>query len=93
MNLDHIVTVKIPFENERQAGIAKNSISVDPVLKKDEISVDFSLSDNVLLCKFAGVSDRVIRVAICNCLDNVKTIIETIDVFEGQENVVFENSA
>lgn len=90
MALDHIVKLRIPFENERQAEIAKNSIGADPVLKKDEISVSFVNEDAVLVCEFAGVSDRVIRVAISNCVDNLKTIIETIDEFDGQENTIFE---
>lgn len=90
MALDHIVKLRIPFENSRQAQIACNSISVDPVLKKDEIFVEFDTDDNELRCEFAGVSDRVIRVAISNCLDNIKTIIETIDEFDGREKTVFE---
>lgn len=89
MALDHIVKLRIPFETSRQAQIACNSISVDPVLKKDEISVDFTTDGAVLHCEFAGVSDRVIRVAISNCVDNIKTIIETIDEFDGKEGVVF----
>lgn len=90
MALDHIVTLRIPFENERQAEIAKNSIGADPVLKKDEISVSFVAEGSVLVCEFAGVSDRVIRVAISNCVDNLKTIIETMDEFDGQESTIFE---
>lgn len=87
--LDHIVKIDIPFQSSRQASIACNSISVDPVLKKDEISVEYEAQDNILKCTFAGVSDRVIRVAISNAIDNIKTIVECMDEFDGQENTLF----
>lgn len=87
--LDHQVSIDIPFETPRQAEIACKTISVDPVLKKDEISVDYEAHQNVLKCTFAGVSDRVIRVAISNAIDNIKTIIECMDEFDGQENTKF----
>ncbi|KAM9916959.1 hypothetical protein OXX59_009665 [Metschnikowia pulcherrima] len=88
-SLDHIVTLRIPFENARQAQIARNAIAVDPVLKKDEISVDFTANNDTLVARFAGVSDRVIRVAVSNSIDNIKTIIETIDEFDGEKDTVF----
>lgn len=90
-SLDHVVTINIPFENAKQAEIARNTIAVDPVLKKDEISVDFSTDGATLIARFAGVSDRVIRVAVSNSIDNIKTIIETIDEFDGEKDTVFEN--
>ncbi|SGZ47339.1 CIC11C00000001773 [Sungouiella intermedia] len=88
--LDHVVTLNIPFETARQASIACKSISVDPVLKKDEISVDYEAVENIMKCTFAGVSDRVIRVAISNAIDNIKTIVECMDEFDGQEAKQFE---
>lgn len=91
MALDHIVTLRIPFETTKQAEIARNAIAVDPVLKKNEISVTFECDGHELLCTFAGVSDRVIRVSISNCIDNIKTIIETMDEFDGQRETVFVN--
>lgn len=93
MALDHIVTIQIPFETEKQASIARNSIAADPVLKKNEISVEFVAEGNVLQCKFAGVSDRVIRVAISNCIDNIKTVIETIEEFDGQKDTLFKKDS
>lgn len=89
MPLDHIVRLAIPFENDRQALIAQRVISVDPVLKAHEISVSFSASSAVLSAVFAGVSDRVIRVAISSCIDNIKTIIETMDEFDGERDTIW----
>lgn len=91
--LDHVINIDIPFESAQQASIAQRSISVDPVLKKDEITVNYLTSGAVLHCEFSGVSDRVIRVAISNAIDNIKTIIECMDEFDGEEATIFENQS
>lgn len=88
--LDYIVTLDIPFENEKQAQIAQRTMSVDPILKKNEITVDYSVQSNLLTCKFAGISDRVIRVAVSSAIDNIKTIIECMEEFDGKEKTIFE---
>lgn len=88
--LDHIVTLDIPFETDKQAEIAMRTISVDPVLKENEISVKYSTQSNLLICRFAGISDRVIRVAISSAIDNIKTIIECMDEFDGRKSDHFE---
>lgn len=90
MSLEHKLTLNIPFETVSQAQIAQRTILVDPVLKKNEISVDYSVQDSQLVCEFAGVSDRVIRVAISNAIDNIKTIIECMDEFDGEKDTLFE---
>ncbi|CAH6723455.1 EKC/KEOPS complex subunit Pcc1p [[Candida] jaroonii] len=83
MSLDYKLKISIPFENNNQAEIAGNSLRPDPILKADEMTVDFSTDNEKLICYFQGVSDRVIRVAVSNVLDNIKTIIECIEQFEG----------
>lgn len=90
MPLDHKLTLNIPFETAEQAHIAQRAISVDPVLKKNEISVEYSVHESQLVCAFAGASDRVIRVAISNAIDNIKTIIECMDEFDGEKDTLFE---
>lgn len=90
MSLDHQLTLKIPFETAEQAVIAQKTISVDPVLKKNEITVEYTVEGTQLVCLFAGASDRVIRVAISNAIDNIKTIIECMDEFDGQKDTLFE---
>lgn len=90
MSLDHQLTLNIPFETTAQAYIAQRAISVDPVLKKNEITVEYSVEETQLVCAFSGASDRVIRVAISNAIDNIKTIIECMDEFDGAKNTLFE---
>lgn len=89
MSLDYKLKITIPFENEHQAEIAGNSLRPDPILKADEMTVDFLNDKETLICFFQGISDRVIRVAVSNVLDNIKTIIECFEEFEGKEDRVF----
>ncbi|VEU20039.1 DEKNAAC100597 [Brettanomyces naardenensis] len=80
--LTHTLEFKIPFENEKQSIIAKNSLSPDPLLKPDELKVSFSNDGNVLKITFRGTSDRMIRVAANNIMDNLKTVLECFEVFD-----------
>ena len=86
MSLTHKISLNIPFETARQAEIACETLKPDPILKADELSVDFLHEEAVLKCNFVVVSDRVIRVAVSNVIDNIKTIIECMDEFDGMEN-------
>ncbi|CAK7895493.1 EKC/KEOPS complex subunit Pcc1p [[Candida] anglica] len=92
MSLDYKITLRIPFETEKQAIIARETLSPDPILKGTEMSVSYSADKSVLVCQFAGVSDRVIRVAVSNVIDNIKTIIECMDEFDGKKEFLFEES-
>lgn len=85
MSFDHSLTLDIPFQTSRQASIACNTLSPDPILKANELTVDYSTKESHLLVKFDGASDRVIRVAISNVIDNLKTIIECMDEFDEPE--------
>ncbi|KAI5960773.1 PCC1 [Candida pseudojiufengensis] len=84
------LTLNIPFETSRQAEIAKNTLIPDPVLKSDELKIEYHTSVNNLLVTISGISDRVIRVSISNVLDNIKTIVECMDQFDGKEDSEWE---
>ena len=81
----YTLELNIPFETFNQAVIAKNTLSPDPILRSDELTIDYATDSNNLKVKFSGVSDRVIRVAISNMIDNIKTIIECMDEFDGKK--------
>ena len=85
MSLPYTLELNIPFETFNQAAIAKNTLSPDPILRSDELTIDYATDSNNLKVKFSGVSDRVIRVAISNMIDNIKTIIECMDEFDGKK--------
>lgn len=83
------LTITIPFETEKQAEIAQSLLSPDPILKVNELHAEYNAKGTKLVCSFVGVSDRVLRAAVTNTLDNIKTIIECFDEFEGKEDVLF----
>ncbi|KAI3406448.1 PCC1 [Candida oxycetoniae] len=85
-----VIEQAIPFETSRQANIARNSLSPDPVLKQSELNVDFDVENTSLICTFSGISDRVIRVSISNVIDNIKTIIECFDEFDGNKSCIWD---
>lgn len=86
--LSHQVSISIPFESEKQALIACRSLSPDLILRSTELSVSCRSSSRDLICEFSGTCDRVIRVAISSVIDNLKTIIECMDEFDGKEDVI-----
>ncbi|CCH43823.1 L antigen family member 3 [Wickerhamomyces ciferrii] len=76
--------LKIPFETAKQSKIAQNTLQPDPILRPADIDVKYSTEEEILVIKFDAVSDRVLRVAISSVLESLKTVIETIDEFEGK---------
>lgn len=56
-------------------------MSPDPILKPTELNVNYSNIENNLIIKFNGVSDRVIRVAANNVMENLKTVVECFEEF------------
>ncbi|KAG7693090.1 hypothetical protein KL930_004825 [Ogataea haglerorum] len=54
----------------------------DPTLKPSELQAAYTVDDNVLTITFDGVSERVIRVAANNTIENLKTVIECLEEFE-----------
>ncbi|ABN68581.1 predicted protein [Scheffersomyces stipitis CBS 6054] len=88
--LSSTLSLSVPFENEKQATIACKSLSPDPILKADELVVTYKTEGSSLVLKFEGISDRVIRVAISNFIDNLKTVVECMDEFDGKKDFLFE---
>lgn len=53
-------------------------------MKPSDISVQYSTEGEIFIAKFEALSDRVLRVAVSSVLESLKTVIETIDEFEGK---------
>lgn len=81
---------KHTIPNSKTSNHSQNSLKPDPVLKTSELKIDYEAEENILRCIFSGISDRVIRVSISNVLDNLKTVIECIDEFEGKKDSLWE---
>ncbi|RLV90709.1 EKC/KEOPS complex subunit PCC1 [Spathaspora sp. JA1] len=90
-DLPYKVTLRIPFSTTEHAEIAKNTLSPDPIVKSiQEFNINYQVKDNLLIILFEGVSNRIIRVTISNTIDNLKTILECIDEFDGLQDSTFE---
>lgn len=81
MAFSHRLQFCIPFESERQSTIAANSLSPDPMLRPEELTVDYHTDGPQLHITFEGASDRIIRVAANNVMENLKTVIECFEDF------------
>ncbi|SCV02582.1 LAMI_0H00804g1_1 [Lachancea mirantina] len=77
--LSHTLSLNIPFENERQAEIAVNALSPDPILKPQDFHIIYTKNASDLSILFSAVDDRVLRVGVSSIIESVKTVIETID--------------
>ena len=42
MSLPYTLELNIPFETFNQAAIAKNTLSPDPILRSDELTIDYA---------------------------------------------------
>ncbi|ESX01854.1 hypothetical protein HPODL_05114 [Ogataea parapolymorpha DL-1] len=82
MVFSHRLSYRIPFCSAKQARIAQGSLQPDPTLKPSELQAVYTVDDNVLTITFDGVSERVIRVAANNTIENLKTVIECLEEFE-----------
>ncbi|KAH3669350.1 hypothetical protein OGAPHI_001471 [Ogataea philodendri] len=80
--VDQLKVLEIPFESAQQAKIAQDSLNPDSTLKPDQVQTSFSVSENVLQIVFDGVSERAIRVAANNTIENLKTVLECMEEFE-----------
>ncbi|KAH3898959.1 related to Polarized growth chromatin-associated controller 1 [Saccharomycodes ludwigii] len=74
-------TLKIPFQNAKQAHIAKQVLEPDPVLNPNDFHMDYIIGtpSSTLVIIFHSVDDRLLRVGVNNCIESIKTIIETFD--------------
>lgn len=84
------LALDVPFETLRQAEIACKSLLPDPILKASELNIVFSTNGSHLICSFEAMTDRVLRVALSNTLDNLKTIVETMENFDDKRDTLFQ---
>lgn len=72
-------TIKVPFENDRQANVAYQSLNPDPELKPDQLTRKIVQNDNTLEITFQAVSDRNLRVGVNSFMDNLNVVVECLD--------------
>ena len=62
-----------------QANIAKKVLEPEPILRPDDLQVEYFTMDNCLIIDFKSIDDRVLRVGISSIIDSLKTILEAMD--------------
>jgi EKC/KEOPS complex subunit PCC1/LAGE3 len=71
--------VRIPFETERQALIAKQTIEPDPELRSQDLQKTLNVDGTQLVASFAASTDRNLRVAVNAFMDNINLVAECLD--------------
>lgn len=72
-------TVRIPFENDKQAHVARETLNPDPELRAQELRKTLTVEDSQLVARFEASTDRNLRVAVNSFMDNVNLVVECID--------------
>ena len=74
--------LEIPFDTERAAEIAYNSLRVDPEPKRSGSRKELTLSGKTLCAQFNCAEARTLRVSVGSFLDLLTLVIDTIDQFD-----------
>jgi EKC/KEOPS complex subunit PCC1/LAGE3 len=76
------LTLKVPFENEKTAEIAWNSLRVDPEPKRSGLVKELSVQGNVLQVHFKCQEARILRVSVNTFFDLLNLVVQTMDQFD-----------
>ena len=74
--------LEIPFDTERMAEIAYNSLRVDPEPKRSGSNKELTLSGNILCVQFNCAEARTLRVSVGSFLSLLTLVIDTMDQFD-----------
>ncbi|XP_064614498.1 EKC/KEOPS complex subunit Lage3-like [Liolophura sinensis] len=78
---DHIVDLRVPFPDVRQAEIACNTLSVDQEPRRGGATKTINTEGNILCLKICAAEAKVLRVSLNSFLDHLALVVETIDQF------------
>merc|ERR1712071_366873 len=88
------LVIKVPFPNEKAAGIAKNSLSADAAPKNARVTTQISVEGSTVTCSLSSESLRSLRSGATSYFENLILIINTpIEFDETHENTPDEESA
>ncbi|KAK7071147.1 Transcription factor Pcc1 [Halocaridina rubra] len=76
-----LATLEIPFNSNREAGVACNSLRVDPEPKRSGSSKKLTVKDNILCVEVRSPDVRQLRTAVSSFMDLVHLVSKTIDQF------------
>lgn len=84
-HFENELTLKVFFNSEKQASISCTTLSVDPILKENEIKIVFSVENKTLICNFKSNINKLLRSMVNNTINNIKSIIECMEEFDSNE--------
>lgn len=73
----------VPFQNERTAEIAWNSLRVDTGPKRSGLTQQMSVHGTHLHVQFKCVEARTLRVGVNSFFDLLNLVVETIEQFDN----------
>ena len=79
------MSLEIPFDSQRTAEIAYNSLRVDPEPKRSGSKKELRLEGNRLLVQFNCEEARTLRVSVGSFLDLLTLVIDTMIQFDVAE--------
>ncbi|XP_071817072.1 EKC/KEOPS complex subunit LAGE3-like [Apostichopus japonicus] len=79
----HACEIQIPFPSAKEADIAYNSLRVDISRepRKDQMSKELTVSDNILNVHFTATEARFLRTAVSSFFDFLNLVVKTMEEF------------
>ncbi len=78
------LNLEVPFNSEKHAEIAWNSLRVDPEPKRSGMTKELSVDGNVLKVRFSCIEARTLRVSVNTFFDLLNLVVKTMDQFDPQ---------
>nr|XP_034996937.1 EKC/KEOPS complex subunit LAGE3-like [Zootoca vivipara]XP_034996955.1 EKC/KEOPS complex subunit LAGE3-like [Zootoca vivipara] len=73
--------LRIPFPSSSLAQIALGSLAPDPEPRKEGISKELDVTEDILHVRWRADEARILRVSISSFLEHLSLVVETMDLF------------
>nr|XP_034953148.1 EKC/KEOPS complex subunit LAGE3-like [Zootoca vivipara] len=77
----NISELRIPFPSSSSAQIALGSLAPDPEPRKEGISKELDVTEDILHVRWRADEARILRVSISSFLEHLSLVVETMDLF------------
>jgi EKC/KEOPS complex subunit PCC1/LAGE3 len=84
MNEELKAELIIPFASIDHAKIAYNTLRVDTEPRKNLISKQLTLDNNLIKVSWSSHESKILRVSVNSFLDHLNSVLETIELFSSQ---------
>eukprot|EP00924_Labyrinthula_sp_SR-Ha-C_P011454 maker-scaffold_46-snap-gene-1.99-mRNA-1 protein AED:0.00 eAED:0.00 QI:41/1/1/1/1/1/3/281/83 len=83
MDKEYQSEVKLSFPDENLANQVKQALEVDPDLRPERTSKQFSVVGNILIITINGVDLKSVRASTTSIFDFAKVAVDTIRAFRN----------